>query len=309
MTVVNRLAPEHASVVTRGAARVARQIVAGAVFVGRFSPVAAGDYGIGPNHVLPTGGTARFASPLSVRDFQRRQSRRHAHAPGPGARDRGHRAGRDGRGLPRSRAERAHAIRGRVMDPLRHVKPAVRALRAYTLVERDATVKINQNENPCDLPEALKRRVLEQALARPWSRYPDFDPSELLARARGLLRLARRRDPGRQRLERADRGAAGRDGRRRHARRDPGADVHALRPAHDGPRRGSGQGSDVTQGGAGRVGGSGRPLPLRHRGPSRSAPRERRVAHDRVLAQQPDRHEPVARTRSSGCAARATAWS
>jgi histidinol-phosphate aminotransferase len=66
------------------------------------------------------------------------------------------------------------------MDPLRHVKPAVRALRAYTLVERDATVKINQNENPWDLPEALKRRVLEQALARPWSRYPAFDPSELL---------------------------------------------------------------------------------------------------------------------------------
>jgi len=72
--VVNRLAPEHACVVTRGASRVARQIVAGAVCVGPFSPVAAGDYGIGPNHVLPTGGTARFSSPLSVRDFQRRQS-------------------------------------------------------------------------------------------------------------------------------------------------------------------------------------------------------------------------------------------
>ncbi len=66
------------------------------------------------------------------------------------------------------------------MDPLRHVKPAVRAVRAYTLAERDAPVKINQNENPWDLPEALKRRVLDKALARPWSRYPAFDPSELL---------------------------------------------------------------------------------------------------------------------------------
>ena len=66
------------------------------------------------------------------------------------------------------------------MDPLRHVKPAVRAVRAYTLAERDAAVKINQNENPWDLPEAWKRRVLAQALARPWSRYPAFDPSELL---------------------------------------------------------------------------------------------------------------------------------
>jgi histidinol dehydrogenase len=72
--VVNRLAPEHASVITRGAARVARDVVAGAVFVGPFSPVAAGDYGVGPNHVLPTGGTARFSASLSVRDFQRRQS-------------------------------------------------------------------------------------------------------------------------------------------------------------------------------------------------------------------------------------------
>ena len=44
------------------------------MFVGPWTPVAVGDYGIGPNHVLPTGGAARFASPLSVRDFQRRHS-------------------------------------------------------------------------------------------------------------------------------------------------------------------------------------------------------------------------------------------
>ena len=71
---VNDLAPEHAEVMTRNAAAVARSIVAGAVFVGEWSPVAVGDYGVGPNHVLPTGGTARFASALSVRDFERRHS-------------------------------------------------------------------------------------------------------------------------------------------------------------------------------------------------------------------------------------------
>jgi histidinol dehydrogenase len=71
---VNALAPEHVEVQARGARRLAREIVAGAVFVGPHSPVAVGDYGVGPNHVLPTGGAARFASPLSVRDFQRRQS-------------------------------------------------------------------------------------------------------------------------------------------------------------------------------------------------------------------------------------------
>jgi histidinol dehydrogenase len=74
VAAVNALAPEHVEVMTRRAEVVARGIVAGAVFVGPFAPVAVGDYGIGPNHVLPTGGAARFASPLSVRDFQRRQS-------------------------------------------------------------------------------------------------------------------------------------------------------------------------------------------------------------------------------------------
>ena len=66
------------------------------------------------------------------------------------------------------------------MDPLRHVKPAVRALRPYTLAARCAPVKLNQNENPFELPESVKRAVVERALMRPWSRYPDFDPGELL---------------------------------------------------------------------------------------------------------------------------------
>jgi histidinol dehydrogenase len=71
---INALAPEHAEVITRGASALARRVVAGAVFVGPFAPVAVGDYGIGPNHVLPTGGAARYSSPLSVRDFERRHS-------------------------------------------------------------------------------------------------------------------------------------------------------------------------------------------------------------------------------------------
>ena len=66
------------------------------------------------------------------------------------------------------------------MSALRHVKPGVRALRPYTLAARLAAVKVNQNENPYDLPADLKRRVLDEALSRSWSRYPDFDPRELL---------------------------------------------------------------------------------------------------------------------------------
>jgi len=59
------------------------------------------------------------------------------------------------------------------------VKPAVRAIRAYTLAARDARIKVNQNESPYDVSAETKRAVLEKALARPWSRYPPFDPREL----------------------------------------------------------------------------------------------------------------------------------
>ena len=71
-------------------------------------------------------------------------------------------------------------------DPLRHIKPSVRSIAAYTLAAREAAVKLNQNENPYDLPEAVKRRVLDQALARPWGRYPEFDPRELVERLAGF---------------------------------------------------------------------------------------------------------------------------
>ena len=47
---------------------------AGAIFLGRYTPEALGDYCAGPNHVLPTSGTARFSSPLGVYDFQKRSS-------------------------------------------------------------------------------------------------------------------------------------------------------------------------------------------------------------------------------------------
>jgi len=68
------------------------------------------------------------------------------------------------------------------MRPLRHIKPSVRSIAAYTLAAREAPVKINQNENPYDVPDGFKRRVLDRALSRPWSRYPEFDPKELVER-------------------------------------------------------------------------------------------------------------------------------
>ncbi|MBN3033159.1 MAG: histidinol dehydrogenase [Candidatus Saganbacteria bacterium] len=71
----NRLAPEHLELEVGAPQRVLEQIRnAGAVFIGPHSPVAVGDYIAGPSHVLPTGGTARFASPLGVYDFVKHQS-------------------------------------------------------------------------------------------------------------------------------------------------------------------------------------------------------------------------------------------
>lgn len=71
----DRYAPEHLELLVRDADSVAHAIKhAGAIFVGAFTPEAAGDYLAGPNHVLPTGGTARYASPLGVYDFVKRTS-------------------------------------------------------------------------------------------------------------------------------------------------------------------------------------------------------------------------------------------
>ena len=71
--IANRLAPEHVSLQVRDAQSAASRIEnCGAIYCGSSSPVAAGDYVAGPNHVLPTGGSARFFSPLGVYDFVKR---------------------------------------------------------------------------------------------------------------------------------------------------------------------------------------------------------------------------------------------
>jgi len=71
----NAIAPEHLHIAVDHAERLLPQVVhAGAVFLGHYSPVALGDYVAGPSHVLPTGGTARFASGLSANDFLRHSS-------------------------------------------------------------------------------------------------------------------------------------------------------------------------------------------------------------------------------------------
>lgn len=73
--VANAIAPEHLEILTESPERLLPLIEnAGAIFLGPYSPEPLGDYMAGPNHVLPTGGTARFSSPLGVDDFIKKTS-------------------------------------------------------------------------------------------------------------------------------------------------------------------------------------------------------------------------------------------
>ena len=107
--LADEIAPEHLHIATENAEQLLDQIRhAGAVFLGNYSPVAVGDYVAGPSHVLPTGGTARFASGLSARDFLRSHSVISFSQRRPGGA--GRRRARDGRkgrtdGAPRQRGD------------------------------------------------------------------------------------------------------------------------------------------------------------------------------------------------------------
>ena len=73
--IINTIAPEHLELCTKINSEIIRGVKnAGSIFIGKFSPEAIGDYIAGPNHVLPTSGSSRFSSGLSVNDFLKRRS-------------------------------------------------------------------------------------------------------------------------------------------------------------------------------------------------------------------------------------------
>jgi histidinol dehydrogenase len=75
VAVSNAIAPEHLEIMTHDPEKLLAKVEnAGSIFLGTYSPEPLGDYMAGPNHVLPTGGTARFSSPLSVDDFIKKSS-------------------------------------------------------------------------------------------------------------------------------------------------------------------------------------------------------------------------------------------
>ena len=73
--VINEIAPEHLQIDIKKPEKIIKEIKnAGSIFIGKYSPEAMGDYLAGPNHVLPTSGSAKFSSGLSVYDFLKRHS-------------------------------------------------------------------------------------------------------------------------------------------------------------------------------------------------------------------------------------------
>ena len=73
--IINIIAPEHLELQTSFNNMITKKVKnAGSIFIGKYSPEALGDYIAGPNHVLPTSGSARFSSGLSVNDFLKRHS-------------------------------------------------------------------------------------------------------------------------------------------------------------------------------------------------------------------------------------------
>jgi len=184
---INEIAPEHLSLQVSDPAMVLPLVRnAGAIFLGAFSPVAVGDYYAGPNHVLPTGTTARFASCLSVEDFMKRSN---VVSMGP---DFLRRRGEDVEILAEGEQLSAHAFSvsiRRKPNARGCVRRGVRAVTPYVLVEEDAPVKLNQNESPWDIPDELKDEVSRRLREIPWNRYHQKLPQDFMDALAASARL------------------------------------------------------------------------------------------------------------------------
>lgn len=189
----NTWAPEHLEWLA-DPAQSHRVTTAGAIFVGDWTPEPVGDYFAGPNHTLPTGGTSRFSSGLSTTDFVRKTHvihwqqddlRRHGEAIATLARSEGligHARAVEERLAEPVSPSSSSSPSSSTLDPGLFAVPRVRAQKAYTLdAPPDAPVKLNQNEADEDLPDALKRKIIERFGSLDFRRYPPFAPDEILS--------------------------------------------------------------------------------------------------------------------------------
>lgn len=186
LAAADELAAEHLQLSLRDPRAALPKVPrAAAVFLGDHAPVPVGDYLAGPNHTLPTSGTARFASPLSAEAFVRRQNQIDYPA---------RQLGRDAAAIATLAAAeglhghgRAVLVRGAAPSastgpaPEGFVRSTVRPLAAYGPPRDPAAVPLHLNESPHDLPQPLKQALAAQLLARDWSKYPITDGAHLAA--------------------------------------------------------------------------------------------------------------------------------
>ncbi len=188
--ISNRIAPEHLEISSKQPEAWEPLLRhAGAIFLGAFTSESLGDYCAGPNHVLPTSGTARFSSPLGVYDFVKRSSlievsERGAQVLGPIAVELAY-----GEGLQ----AHARAAELRLVDMpapaaptltqriQRTIRQDVKSMHAYAIQDSRGLIKLDAMENPFRLSEALQRELGERLGRVAINRYPVQSTAEVVA--------------------------------------------------------------------------------------------------------------------------------
>ena len=186
----NKLAPEHVQLMCADAENLAQSIRnAGAVFCGTFSPAAIGDYIAGPSHVLPTGGTARFASGLQATDFQKRLHTISVSPEGFAAVGETVAALAEAEGLTGHRdavlarladlPAEASSDKSEAPSKIGYLRTNVIALKSYHSPHLDVEVRLNTNESPYPPPEGFEEAVAEAVGDSSWHRYPQRNAQSL----------------------------------------------------------------------------------------------------------------------------------
>ena len=199
--ISNRIAPEHLEVSAAEPHRWEPLLRhAGAIFLGAFTSESLGDYCAGPNHVLPTAGTARFSSPLGVFDFQKRSSlievsERGARALGPIAVElaRGEGLAAHARAAE-MRLEGAASQGGREIASTGEriaavIRQDVKSMHAYAIQQSAGLVKLDAMENPFRLSEKLQDELGRRLGRVAINRYPTRCVGDVVAALSAFVKL------------------------------------------------------------------------------------------------------------------------
>jgi histidinol dehydrogenase len=188
--IANRIAPEHLEVAAREPQRWEPLLRhAGAIFMGAYTSESLGDYCAGPNHVLPTSGTARFSSPLGVYDFCKRSSLIEVSAAGaqvlgPVAAELAYGEGLQAhaRAAEMRLGTAAEAVPVPLADRIAHtIRQDVKSMHAYAIQDSRGLLKLDAMENPFVLPEALQAELGQRLGRVAINRYPVRSTADVVA--------------------------------------------------------------------------------------------------------------------------------